>query len=238
METKNNGAPKGFSKRRIQIGLFVILVLFGGLAYANQDQSSAENAERTENAKRTENAERTENGNATISDMSPNERKQASLTSFRKVATVLRHPRCLNCHPSGDRPHVGDERRLHDMNVMRGPDNKGVPGLNCEACHRTENQLIPDIPGTPHWHLAPRSMGWEGLDDRELAKMLIDKKRNGNRSFEDLIHHMGEDPLVLWAWEPGGNRSVPPLTHDEFMAALKQWFDTGAELPYEGETTF
>ena len=43
-------------------------------------------------------------------------------------------------------------------------------------------------------------MGWEGLDDKELAEMLIDKERNGGRSFEDLIHHMDQDHLILWAW--------------------------------------
>ncbi len=170
--------------------------------------------------------------------LSPEALKQASLAAFAKVATVLRHPRCLNCHPSGDRPHVGDDRRLHGMNVQRGPKNHGMAGLHCGACHRTENQEVPNIPGTPHWQLAPRSMGWEGLDDHELATMLMDKKRNGNRSLDDLVHHMENDPLVLWGWEPGEGRSVPPVSHHEFIRALKKWFATGAAIPNQGETTF
>lgn len=171
-------------------------------------------------------------------ELSPEEQKQKSLRAFARIATVLRHPRCLNCHPSGDRPHVGDARRLHGMNVQRGPKNHGMAGLHCGACHRTENQEIPNIPGTPHWQLAPRSMGWEGLDDHELATMLIDKKRNGNRSFDELIHHMQTDPLVLWGWNPGEGRSVPPISHDAFIQALKEWFTTGAAIPHAGETTF
>ena len=170
--------------------------------------------------------------------LSEEEKKALSLAAFRNVAKVLRHPRCLNCHPSGDRPHVGDQRKVHGMNVQRGPENKGMAGLHCAACHRTENQAVADIPGAPHWQLAPKSMGWEGLDDHELATMLIDKTRNGNRSFEDLLHHMGEDPLVLWGWEPGGKRALPPLSHDEFMKELKTWLNNGAAIPYQGETTF
>ena len=48
--------------------------------------------------------------------------------AFADIARVLRHPRCLNCHPSGDVPHVGDDRRPHAMNVVRG-------GEVDDACH-------------------------------------------------------------------------------------------------------
>ncbi|MEL6105381.1 MAG: hypothetical protein AAFU85_05065 [Planctomycetota bacterium] len=206
---------------------------------------SAQQTESSENAP-TE-AERTETTDETSAESEPAptsgtkdmvDKRQVSLAAFAKVATVLRHPRCLNCHPSGDRPHVGDDRKLHGMNVQRGPENHGMPGLHCGACHRTENQEIPNIPGTPHWQLAPRSMGWEGLDDRQLAQMLIDKERNGNRSFKDLMHHMGTDPLVLWGWKPGDGRSIPPLSHEDFMQSLKTWLENGAAIPHEGETTF
>ncbi|QDU89468.1 hypothetical protein Pla175_28580 [Pirellulimonas nuda] len=164
--------------------------------------------------------------------------KEKSLVAFAKVASVLRHPRCMNCHPSGDRPHVGNDRHLHGMNVQRGPEDHGVPGLYCSACHRTENQAVPNIPGAPHWQLAPPSMGWEGLDDHDLAAMLIDKNRNGNRSLEDLLHHMRVDALVLWGWQAGSGRSNPPLSHEGFIRALKDWFTTGAALPPKGATTF
>ncbi len=224
MQTANQG-----SKLRVAAFLLVLLVLVAGIAIASSRPGL--NSSITANEQ-----ESAEPKNA--KPLTAEEKKKVSLDAFRKVATVLRHPRCLNCHPSGDRPHVTDERRLHDMNVQRGPENKGMAGLNCAACHRTENQTVPDIPGAPHWQLAPRSMGWQGLDDHELAKMLIDKKRNGDRTFEDLIHHMGEDPLVLWGWNPGGKRSIPPLSHKEFMIELKKWLNNGAAIPHKGETSF
>ncbi|MGB0717034.1 MAG: hypothetical protein ACPGXK_14225 [Phycisphaerae bacterium] len=164
--------------------------------------------------------------------------ERRSRDAFSEVARVLRHPRCLNCHPSGDRPHVGDERRVHGMNVQRGADNHGMAGLRCHACHQDENQDLAGVPGAPHWHLAPLSMGWEGLDDHDLASRLIDRSQNGDRSFEQLLEHMSHDPLVGWAWEPGVGRAAPPLSRDEFIQALKTWFDTGAVLPRKGKTSF
>jgi hypothetical protein len=58
-----------------------------------------------------------------------------------------------------------------------------------------------------------------------------DKKRNGNRDMAALLHHMGEDTLVGWAWSPGGNRAPAPGTQAEFGALLKAWADSGAHCP-------
>ena len=161
-----------------------------------------------------------------------------ALDSFGVVASVLRHQRCLNCHPSGDRPHVAEDRHVHAMNVQRGPEGEGMPGLHCSACHQEENQPHAGVPGAPHWHLAPRSMGWEGLDDHDLAAALIDKTKNGDRSFKQLIEHMEKDPLVSWAWNPGNGRSIPPVDRETFISELKKWFEAGAPLPPKGKTTF
>ena len=35
------------------------------------------------------------------------------------------HPRCMNCHPSGDVPLQGDDSHLHVQNVKRGDDGQG-----------------------------------------------------------------------------------------------------------------
>lgn len=157
--------------------------------------------------------------------------------SFEPVAQVLRHPRCLNCHPSGDRPHVGDDARVHPQNVQRGPDDHGVPGLQCSACHRAVNQPLAGVPGAPHWGLAPRSMGWEGLDDHDLARALVDPARNGGRSHDDLIEHMAHDPLVAWGWDPGPGREAIPMERDTFVAAFRSWIEAGAPAPEPGTTT-
>ena len=162
---------------------------------------------------------------------------QAEVGSFAPVARVLRHPRCLNCHPSGDVPHVGDDRRPHAMAVQRGPDGHGAPGLHCTACHQPDNQDLAGVPGAPHWHLAPRSMGWEHMDDRQLAETLTDPAKNGNRSLDELLAHMRDDPLVGWAWDPGVGRSAPPVSRDEFVRAFEAWVGAGAPSPRSGTTS-
>lgn len=161
----------------------------------------------------------------------PSARPEAAASNFDVIAQVLRHPRCLNCHPSGDRPRVGDEAKLHPQNVQRGPENTGMPGMHCSTCHQSENQATAQLPGAPHWSLAPRSMGWEGLSDRELAEALKDRSRNGDRSLEDLLEHVSKDPLVLWGWDPGVGREPVSVTHKDFVAAFGAWIEEGAPSP-------
>ena len=40
-----------------------------------------------------------------------------SAAYFTELGKVLTHPRCLNCHPAGDRPRQGDMARLHQPPV-------------------------------------------------------------------------------------------------------------------------
>jgi hypothetical protein len=152
-----------------------------------------------------------------------------SAAAFRKVAEVLRHPRCLNCHPAGDFPRQGDLRTPHQMGVIRGADDHGVVGMRCATCHSDQN--VDEVPGAPHWALAPLAMAWEGLSDAELADSLKDPARNGKRSLEQLYDHMANDALVGWAWEPGGSRLPPPISRAEFARLVREWIDTGAVSP-------
>ena len=46
-------------------------------------------------------------------------------------------------------------------------------------------------------------MAWEGKTLGEICAQIKDPARNGGRKPEDLIHHIGEDTLVGWAWAPG-----------------------------------
>ena len=156
---------------------------------------------------------------------------QAQVHSFSPIAEVLRHPRCMNCHTVTEFPRQTDERLRHAQLVVRGKDGFGAPTLQCGACHQDRNVEDGKVPGAPHWHLAPLSMGWEGLNDRDLCRALLDKSKNGNRSIEDLVHHMTEDALVLWGWTPGGNRTVPPYPHPVFVDYLNTWADLGAPCP-------
>ena len=159
--------------------------------------------------------------------------KEKSLQAFRAVASVLTSPRCLNCHVPGDGPSQGDDNHPHAMNVKRGVDGKGSRALRCFACHQAENgKALHSPPGAVDWQLPPSRtpMAWKGLSTGELCRTLKDPTKNGNRSLQDLIPHM-DTSLVRWAWNPGPGRSVPPLSHDEFVSRLKEWIETGAACP-------
>ena len=59
-----------------------------------------------------------------------------SVTAFMDVYKVLMSPRCMNCHPAGDRPLQGNDSHKHIMNVKRGKDGKGLYSLKCANCHQ------------------------------------------------------------------------------------------------------
>ena len=147
---------------------------------------------------------------------------------FAPVAAVLRHPRCMNCHPRDDRPRQGDDRHKHLQNIVRGVDDMGFVNARCNACHRDENNQHSGVPGAPAWHVAPLSMGWQGLNDGELCATLKDQSKNGGRDIAALVEHMDKDKLVLWGWDPGGNRTPVATPHPEFVTQLKAWAAAGA----------
>ena len=157
--------------------------------------------------------------------------KEKSLAAFDTILQVIKSPRCMNCHPVNDRPRQGDEQKIHGFNVQRGKFDDGTEVQKCATCHHEENNEYTDIPGAPHWKLAPKSMGWYGLSDAELAARLTDTTLNGGRTPEELVEHMSHDSLVLWAWNPGKGRSVPPVPLDDFRTALSNWLHFGAYIP-------
>jgi hypothetical protein len=150
---------------------------------------------------------------------------------FTELGKVLTHPRCVNCHPAGDRPRQGDERRLHQPPVARGVDGHGTETMRCSICHQNANFDPGRVPGHPEWHLAPREMAWEGKTVAEICDQIKDPARNGGRKVEDLIHHIGTDTLVGWAWHPGFGRSPAPGTQKEAGALIEAWVKTGAACP-------
>jgi cytochrome c553 len=152
------------------------------------------------------------------------------VAAFDKIATVLQSPRCVNCHPAGDAPLNGDDGHPHIMMIARGEDNMGAPGARCTACHRDENSKISIVPGAPEWSVAPKSMSWQGLSHAELCHALKDRSKNGDRDGAALIEHMST-PLVMWGWNPGGNRAPVPIPHEEFISLMKVWEAAGAPCP-------
>jgi hypothetical protein len=77
------------------------------------------------------------------------DRAGRSRALFAEAARVLMHPRCVNCHPDGDTPHQGMAAQIHDPPVVRGPEDRGVPGNECTTCHQDRNQELPRVPGAP-----------------------------------------------------------------------------------------
>jgi hypothetical protein len=112
------------------------------------------------------------------------------------------------------------------MNISR---KSAAAGLHCSTCHRPRNAEAVGVaggpPGAPHWGLPPAAtpMVFQGHTPASLCRQLRDPKQNGKRSLADLLEHVRSDPLVLWAWKPGGERTVPPLSHDKFVAAFARW---------------
>ena len=154
-----------------------------------------------------------------------------SAAIFTELGKVLTHPRCVNCHPAGDRPRQGDMARLHQPPVERGADGHGLPAMRCSICHQRANFDAAGVPGNPIWQLAPREMAWEGKTLAEICAQIKDPARNGNRSVDALIEHIGEDHLVGWAWAPGYGRQPAPGTQKQARALVEAWVKTGAECP-------
>jgi hypothetical protein len=157
--------------------------------------------------------------------------QQRSLALFEEAGKVITHARCVNCHPAGDRPAQGDDRRPHMPLVVRGIDNFGAVGMRCTTCHGPANFDAAGVPGNPAWHLAPIEMAWVGKSLGEICRQIKDPERNGGKSMEELVHHMAEDSLVGWGWNPGVGREPAPGTQKEFGELIKAWSDTGAVCP-------
>lgn len=152
---------------------------------------------------------------------------------FLEASRVIMHPRCTNCHPSGDTPLQGDEGFLHEPPVPRGPDDNGVVGMECTGCHQSRNLELARVPGAPNWHLAPRSMAWVGQSPRAICEQLKDPERNGEKTLAEIAEHTAHDALVAWGWAPGHGRTTPPGDQASFGALVAAWVDAGAACPNE-----
>ena len=153
-----------------------------------------------------------------------------SAALFVEAGKVLQHPRCLNCHPDGDRPSQGTGYP-HQPPVQRGADGHGITAMRCTTCHQTANFDPGRVPGHPNWHLAPASMAWQQKSLREICAQVKDPARNGGHSLSEMVEHMAHDSLVGWAWNPGVGREPAPGSQASFGALVKAWADAGAACP-------
>lgn len=166
----------------------------------------------------------------------PNDRIEDSIesvTAFKEVYQVLMNPRCMNCHPAGDRPLQGDDSHVHNMNVLRGKDGKGLYAMKCSNCHQATN--TPNLhtpPGNPNWHLPPADMKmvFQGKTAHELALQIKDYNQNGHKDKQQLLDH-ARDTLVKAGWNMGEGRPAPPLSYTAFVKAWNTWIEKGAYAP-------
>jgi hypothetical protein len=159
------------------------------------------------------------------------DKKERSLALFTEAGKVITHPRCVNCHPAGDRPLQGEDGHPHEPLVVRGADGLGAIGMRCTTCHGPANFDPGGVPGHPMWHVAPIDMAWAGKSLGEICEQIKDPKRNGGKPIKQIVEHMAEDTLVGWGWAPGGNREPAPGTQKEFGELIRAWAETGAVCP-------
>src|SRR5262249_22176013 len=148
---------------------------------------------------------------------------------------ALGPPRAITGHQD-ESPRQPDAKIVHQPLVVRGKAGHGAPTLQCNTCHQATNTADGFVPGVATWGLAPLSMLWEGKTKAQICEQIKDPARNGGRrTGEEVIEHMKHDPLVLWAWSPGANRTTPPLSHDAFVAAPEAWAKAGMPCPKAGQ---
>jgi len=160
-----------------------------------------------------------------------------ALRAFEVVRSVLQHPRCQNCHIPGDAPLQGDEGLTHTQFVKRGPYGMGAAAMECAVCHQEANlpvsygKHVP--PGAPGWRLPPPElkMVFIGLSPRDLCMDIKDRRATRGRDLPAMLAHIRDDKLVAWGWAPGEQRTLPPATRAETVAAFKTWMDAGAPCP-------
>ena len=157
--------------------------------------------------------------------------KERSRALFVEAGKVMQSPRCLNCHPNGDRPTQGNDMHLHLPMVVRGVDNKGAIALRCTTCHGAENFEPSGVPGLPLWHVAPREIAWQGKTLSQICEQIKDPKRNGGKTLAQIHDHMAYDTLVGWGWLPGAHRTPAPGTQAQFGELVDAWIKTGAFCP-------
>ncbi|MDG2520004.1 Isoquinoline 1-oxidoreductase subunit [Caulobacter segnis] len=162
--------------------------------------------------------------------------KARSQALFVEAGKVIQHPRCLNCHPADRTPTQGMKMIPHNPPMQGGQSGHGVPGLPCLSCHHEKNvpamgDRIRSVPGDPKWALAPIEMAWQGRSLGQICTQIQDPARNGGKTLAELHHHMAEDHLVGWGWNPGAGREPAPGDQKRFGELIKAWIDTGAACP-------
>ena len=71
-------------------------------------------------------------------------------------------------------------------------------------------------------------MIFQGRTPKQLCEQLKDPKQTGGKDIKALIHHVEEDALVGWGWDPGPGRKPIATPRAQVVAAMKTWAAAGA----------
>ena len=118
--------------------------------------------------------------------------RRARWRCSRRRARSSCSPRCLNCHPAGDRPRAGRRACIRtSRRYVRGDDDFGASRA-CAAHMPRPGQLRsrPASPAIPNGMLAPIEMAWIGKSLGEICEQIKDPARNGGKSMEQIVEHM------------------------------------------------
>jgi hypothetical protein len=84
-------------------------------------------------------------------------------------------------------------------------------------------------------------MAWEPvsgvpLNGAQLCANLLNKQLNGNRTPNDLLEHITNEPLVKWSVNPGiaqngRPRTTPPIPQAELIEWFQIWINEGTPSP-------
>ena len=151
------------------------------------------------------------------------------LKAFGDIYAVATHPRCMNCHPNGDRPLHTDASVPHGFNVTRFTPFKGMHCKTCHAASPIGQGVAPAPPADPLWSLAPKQMVFENRTPKQLCEQLKDPEKNGGRGFIDTTAHIANDHLLMTSWHSG--RTPPPISHPELVKRFETWGKAGGPCP-------
>ena len=86
---------------------------------------------------------------------------------WKMIFEVVSHPRCANCHTDDQHPRWIDEKtkvpKFHGMNVQRGADGMGNPGLRCVTCQQASNSKAEMVWVDEQWLLNQNVAPWSDL---------------------------------------------------------------------------
>ena len=145
-----------------------------------------------------------------------------SVALFEEAGKVMQHPRCVNCHPRGDRPTA--ERRDAAARAAGGA-RRGRPRRAGAALHApaiaTRISIRRACPAIRNG--TSRRRRWPGRASRSARSASRSRIRRATaaRTSPRIVKHSTERQLVGWGWNPGAGRTPAPGTQAEFGALMQ-----------------